>query len=116
MGRTRKSNAECARLKAKATTGFHSVHTSRKSERDTARSAAALRALVAIHGTDIALSWARGGMRAFLTGGAEPVARQAILAWERRGWAEYVPSGDVSRSRLVVDLDAVPVAPPPTPL
>lgn len=108
MGRNRKSNAESIRLKVNAPTGFHSVYTAKASRRDEANAAARLRALVAAHGTEIALNWDRGGTKAVPAGGTEPITRQIILSWERRGWVEQVTGGDVFRSGMVVDLDAVP--------
>jgi hypothetical protein len=111
MGRNRKSDAECVRLKVNAPTGFHSIYTANASKRDEANAAARLRALVAAHGTEIALTWNAGGTKAIPNGGAEPITRQIILSWERRGWVEQVTGGDVFRSGMVVDLDAVPDAP-----
>lgn len=108
-GRERLDTARCVRRLRNAPVGFCSPGAARQAQRNDERSASILRALVASHGTGIALSWDRGGMWATV-GQSDRVPRQSVLSWERRGWAVHVISGDVRRSRLDVDLDALPEA------
>jgi len=87
--------------------GYSSAYTAREAAVLRAASAAKLRALVAVAGESVEITWTRDDVRGVGMAGGVDVTRSLLRSWEARGWARLVAVGK-GRARLDVDMDTVP--------